>query len=116
MKDQEDESSDFMKLFWKEQQKMFARNKQDNVRQLIFLSLKYCSLSGHRWHPMLVRYALLLHAQSPAAYKLVQESGVLRLPGESTLWAFTHAIHPEVGFNPEVIEVRNQANKLDENQ
>ena len=75
------------------------------------------SLTGHRWHPMLIRYALLLHSQSPAAYRTIRNTGILKLPGETTLRAFTNAIHPEVGFNEEVLEeVKKAAQKLPENQ
>jgi hypothetical protein len=66
---------------------------------------------------MMIRYALLLHSQSPAAYATIRNSGIMKLPGETTLRAYTNAIHPEAGINPEVLEeVRKAAAKLKDNQ
>ena len=53
---------------------------------------------------MLLRFALYLHSQSPAAYRSLKESGVLRLPGETTLRSYANYVHPEIGYNPHVIE------------
>ena len=53
----------FADLFWKEQVKAFSR-----------------SSSGIRWHPMMIRFALHLHLQSPSAYNALRESKVIKLP------------------------------------
>ena len=81
-------SDPFMKLFWEEQKKNFNRPAH-----------------GHRWHPMIVRLALLLHSQSAEAYRTLKDTGVVTLPGESTLRDYTNVISPSQGFNPEVIAV-----------
>ena len=73
------------KLFWSEQEKNFGRVN-----------------SGRRWHPMMIRLALLLHTESPQAYRSLRETGVIALPGESTLRDFTNYITPTQGFQPEV--------------
>ena len=77
----------FLHLFWEEQQKAFSRQN-----------------GGMRWHPMMVRFAILLHSQSATVYQTLRETGALKLPGESTLRDYTNALHPHQGFNPEVIE------------
>ena len=95
----------FMRLFWEEQKKMFARKEQGKTDLSgIFIQLFVLCYLGHRWHPMMLRMALLIHSQSPAAYHSLRKTGVLKLPGETTLRQYTNAIHPEVGFNPHVME------------
>ena len=98
----EDKSIDdqFIRLFWKEQQKAFGT-----------------STGGMRWHPMLLRFAMAIHSQSAAAYRTLRDTGVLKLPGESTLRDYSNAIHPEEGFNDDVIEEVVKACKdLNKNQ
>lgn len=73
--------------------------------------------TGHRWHPMVLRFALMLHSQSTAAYNTLRNTGVLRLPSESTIRDYTNAIHPKAGFNMEVIsEIASSARKLGQNE
>lgn len=66
------EKDSFTQLFWTEQKAAFARKS-----------------NGIRWHPMMVRFAILLHSQSPSAYRALHEVGVVKLPGESTLRDYT---------------------------
>ena len=61
-------SDPFLKMFWCEQTKAFGRQ-----------------IGGMRWHPMLIRFAILIHSQSPSAYNALRQTGALKLPGESTL-------------------------------
>ena len=77
----------FMRMFWQQQSNAFTTQT-----------------GGMRWHPMMVRFAILIHSQSQAAYRTLRETGALKLPGESTLRDYTYAIHPMSGFNPDVIE------------
>lgn len=79
------EDSSFISLFWSEQQKAFQR--------------KSC---GMRWHPMMIRFAILLHSQSPASYRALREIGVLKLPAESTLRDYSNVVHPKAGYQIEV--------------
>lgn len=51
---------------------------------------------------MLIKVALLLHSQSPGAYKTLRDLKILTLPSEVTLRDYIHAISPTEGFNPEV--------------
>lgn len=92
--EREDLASPLVRLFWKEQKKNFGR-----------------SASGHRWHPMIIRLAILLHSQSSQAYRSLKETGVLQLPCEATLRDYTNAINPMQGFNPEVCELESLINK-----
>lgn len=76
------------KLFWTEQAKNLKRPG-----------------NGRRWHPCIIRLALLLHSQSPQAYRTIRETGVLALPGESSLRDYTNYIAPNQGFQPEVCHI-----------
>ena len=88
------------KLFWEEQQKAFNYKEH-----------------GMRWHPMIIRLAILLHSKSPDAYKILRKTGVLHLPGATTLREYTSANHPEEGLQPAVMEdLRKEADKLPEHQ
>ena len=92
--------SELTDLFWKEQCKAFNTKGR----------------TGVKWHPMMIRLALLLHSRGPAAYKTLRETGVLILPGESTLRDYTNYIHPSTGFQPQVLEeIKTAASKLQEN-
>lgn len=88
------------KLFWEEQQKAFRQKEK-----------------GMRWHPMVIRLAILLHSKSKAAYEILRKTGVLKLPGSSTLREYTSAYDPQEGFSQEVMEeLKRAASKLHENQ
>lgn len=78
--------SPMVKMFWSEQQKNIQR-----------------SLTGKRWHPSMIRIALLLHSQSPLAYRTLRQTGLLQLPGETTLRDYSNACPPSQGFQPQVI-------------
>ena len=54
---------------------------------------------GRRWHATLIRFALLLRTTSAAAYRAVQDSGVIVLPSERTLFDYSHVMSPEAGCN-----------------
>ena len=87
------------KLFWEEQQKAFSQMDK-----------------GMRWHPMMLRLAIL-HSKSPAAYDTLRKTGVLKLPGTSTLREYTSAYSPQEGFCQQVMEeLKSAASKLDENK
>ena len=66
---------------------------------------------------MVIRLAILLHSKSKAAYEILRKTGVLKLPGSSTLREYTSAYDPQEGFSQEVMEeLKRAASKLDENQ
>ena len=76
-----------MKVFWEQQRKLIAAPK-----------------FGRRYHPHIIRFCLSLHAKSPAAYKELQESGIVVLPGQRTLRDYRNFFKPKPGFNLENIE------------
>ena len=83
--DSNDFSDDLARLFWEEQKKNFSRSPK-----------------SRRWHPMMIRLALLVHSRSPAAYETLKKTGVLVLPSGSTLRDYTNYLAPGEGFKPEV--------------
>ena len=65
----------------------------------------------------MIRLALLLHSKGRAGYNTLMDTGVLKLPGEWTLSDYTNYIHPQTGFQREVVEdVRCAAKKLGDHQ
>ncbi|KAI8780681.1 Transposable element P transposase, partial [Biomphalaria glabrata] len=80
------------KLFWEEQKKAFD-------------SKAY----GMRWHPTMLRLAILLHSRSPTAYQTLRKTSILKLPGEATIRDYTNSI--QIGFNSDVIDEIHQATK-----
>eukprot|EP00795_Rhopilema_esculentum_P017480 gene17480-9089_t len=86
----------FENLFWKEQKRAFESSK-----------------TGYKWHPMMIRFALHLHLKSPAAYRSLKESLVIRLPSERTLRDYSNVFQPSVGFKKEVLEdLKHQGSQL----
>ena len=70
-----------------------------------------------KWHPMMIKLALFLHSKGRALYNTLRDTGVLKLPGESTLRDYTNYIHPQTGFQHEVVEdIRCTAEKLGDHQ
>ena len=84
----------FARLFWEQQQKAFSSKK-----------------GAMKWHPMMIRLAIMLQSQSPATYATLRETGVLKLPGKSTLRDYTNVFNPQQGFNPEVLREIKEAAK-----
>ena len=64
-----------------------------------------CLLSGMRWHPTMIRFAIYLQYQSSRAYEAIRQSGVLRLPNRSTLRDYTNFVQPQSGFQTQAFEV-----------
>ena len=88
------------KLFWEQQKKAF--DSKDH---------------GMKWHPMMIRLAIMIRSQSQSAYASLRETGVLRLPGESTLRDYTNVIHPKEGFNFDVLkEIKHATQHFKENE
>ena len=83
--------SPFMKFFWEEQQKYI-------------LSSKYAV----RYHPMIIRYCLALASKSPGTYDDIRcdeksGTGILVLPSRRRLRDYKNYIHPQRGFNKDII-------------
>ena len=100
MKNNIDNASPSMKMFWKEQKKAFEDNK--NVS---------------KYHPMIIRFCLLLAAKSPSAYEEVRDLKILQLPSKRTLRDYRNAVKPTAEFNKDVInELTIAASKLSGHQ
>ncbi|CAM1323325.1 Uncharacterised protein r2_g3187 [Pycnogonum litorale] len=90
----ENQGNEFSKLFFKEQKR------------------RWDGKSG-KWHPMLIRYALLLHSRSPSAYNLLRDTGVLHLPSDRTLRDYSQAIKSRCGLqNEKIIELKENTKHL----
>lgn len=73
------------KVFWEEQKRNMFRPS-----------------TGKRWNPAMIRIAIMMHSQSPQVYRTLRNTGLLQLPGETTLRDYTNAASPSQGFQPEV--------------
>ena len=94
------EKDSFVQMFWTEQKKAFG-----------------CKSHGMKWHPMMIRFAILIHSQSPSTYRSLRETGVVKLPGESALRDYTNVVHPRSGFSVEVFqELKKIAEPLTDNE
>ena len=87
MKNNLEAVSPFIKLFWKEQKKYLSINPK-----------------ARKYHPMIIRFCLLLAAKSPSAYDELRNSNILILPSRVTLRDYKNAIRPHAGFNRSVID------------
>ncbi|XP_072043833.1 uncharacterized protein [Amphiura filiformis] len=81
------EADSFQRIFWDEQIKY---NQLKNK----------CSM---RWHPLIVKWSLLLKSKSSKAYQAMKDSGFINLPSERTLYDYTHYVPSKMGFVPETI-------------
>ena len=60
---------------------------------------------GMRWHPSIIRLALLIKSTSTAAYRALRNAGVIHLPGERTLFDYEHAVPRSDGVFTEKLNV-----------
>ena len=74
----------FQKLFW--EHKVAAAKKADH--------------RGMRWHPLMIRWCIFLHHQSPGAYETLRDC--LRLPSQRNLRDYTHHVKVKPGHCDEV--------------
>ena len=93
----------FRRLFWEQQLK----------------AAKAKGISGMRWHPMMIRWALNLKMISSAGYHSMRTAGFIQLPSERTLRDYTHFFKEKPGFQKEVnqqLMKEARINELDEIQ
>ena len=81
-----DESS-LERLFW-EQQKYY--NCLANKRNM-------------KWHPMIIKWCILLKSKSSSTYDAVRKAGFIHLPSERTLQDYTNILTRDTGFHEDVI-------------
>ncbi|KAK3920840.1 Transposable element P transposase [Frankliniella fusca] len=53
---------------------------------------------GMRWHPAMIRFALLIKSTSSAALDAIRQSGMISIPGDRTLFDYSHAVPREEGL------------------
>jgi len=88
------EITPFMNLFWQQQKKLFSSSR-----------------TGVRYHPMIIRFCLSLHAKSLSCYEELRNSKVLVLPSQCRLKDYRNAIRPQRGFQEAVVEeLKDQTN------
>ncbi|XP_034245499.1 uncharacterized protein LOC117647711 [Thrips palmi] len=58
---------------------------------------------GMRWHPTMIRFALSIHLTSPAAYEMMRQTGMIKLPSSSTLFEYSHVKPAEEGIDKEAL-------------
>ena len=59
---------------------------------------------GMRWHPTMIRLALSLHIQSPSAYDMLRDTGMVKLPSCRTLFNYSHVKPAKEGIDEVVLE------------
>ncbi|KAK3910961.1 Transposable element P transposase [Frankliniella fusca] len=74
---------------------------------------------GMRWHPTMIRFALSIHLTSPAAYQLLRDTGMIKLPCTRTLFDYSHVKPAVEGIDGKVVEklsekVQELSNKINE--
>lgn len=80
-----DDVPPLVKHFWKQQ--------ADNMIR---------KASGKHWSPAMIRIALMIHSQSRQVYRTLRDTGLLQLPGETTLRDYSNVNSPSQGFQQEV--------------
>lgn len=90
----------FQRLFWQQQ---VQANQHKNAKSM-------------KWHPLFIKWCLYLRHLSGKSYKLLQSSGCVKLPSQSTLRDYTHFIPSGIGFSADVdknlVDVAFLANDL----
>ena len=90
------DANSFQRIFWQEQFK--------------FNSLK--AKSSMRWHPLVIKWALLIKSKSAKAYNAMRDVGFINLPSERTLFDYSHCVPSRAGFVPEVVTMLIQECKM----
>ncbi|XP_052130987.1 uncharacterized protein LOC127751445 isoform X2 [Frankliniella occidentalis] len=62
------------------------------------------NMVGMRWHPTMIRFALAIHLTSPAAYELMRDTGMLKLPSGRTLFDYSHVKPVQEGIDQYVLD------------
>ena len=79
----------FERIFWEEQLKYNElRNK-----------------ASMRWHPLIIKWSLLIKSKSSKAYQTMRNQGFIHLPSERTLYDYSHYLPSKLGFVPEAVDM-----------
>ena len=82
-------TSSFQRVFWEEQIKYN----------------KCKAKSSMRWHPLIIKWALLIKSKSSKAYQAMRDQGFIHLLSERTLYDYSHYLPSKLGFVPEAVEM-----------
>ena len=63
---------------------------------------QYNNAKSMKWHPLFIKWCLYLRHLSGKSYELLQSSGCVKLPSQSTLRDYTHFIPSGIGFSADV--------------
>ena len=83
------------------------RRLAQNIKFLYHEQLRWVEENDprqYRWHPTLIKFALAVYARSPSAYKIIQNSGLIRLPSGRTVTDYMNSFSPETGWQPSYLD------------
>lgn len=70
----------------------------DSLNQFAILCVSATGSRGNRWSLVTIRLALAVYTRSPAAYSALKNFGLIQLPSQSTLQAYTGAFRDDAGM------------------
>ncbi|XP_022107675.1 uncharacterized protein LOC110988468 [Acanthaster planci] len=79
---------------------------EDTPAGLLWAQQKEAAVKGKqmRWHPAIIRWCIALHSKSSSGYNILRQTGFMKLPHPSTLYAYTHFAEPTTGFNAAMLQ------------
>ena len=83
------------------------RRLAQNIKFLYHEQLRWVEENDprqYRWHPTLIKFALAVYARSPSAYKIIENSGLIRLPSGRTVTDYMNSFSPETGWQPSYLD------------
>lgn len=102
------EGNEFMKKVFSAQEQELKKILTPASPQYVLWEQQRASLlkpcNRWRWHPEIIKWSAALHAQSPAAYNLIRQSGFLSLPSVVTINKYFHFSKAEAGFIPAIVQ------------
>lgn len=95
---------DFVSISSVHHHEILKSHQENSFQRIFWLSqIKNCNSSkGKRWHPLMIKWCLLLKQQSSRAYEMLRKSGCIELPSQRTLRDYTHHTESKVGFSVEL--------------
>ena len=90
----ENAEGSFARMFWQQQQEAARQHDARTARQHDARTMRWC--------PQMIRWCLHFHLKSSGAYKLLRESGIVKLPSDRTLRDYTYFVPPKAGFQGDV--------------
>ena len=60
---------------------------------------------GMKWHPLTIKWVLLIRSKSTKAYDTIRGLGFINLPSDRTLFDYSHCTPSKTGFIPATIQM-----------